>query len=446
MALIDQHADRCVYPRPFPDGFDACPAFQATSFIAADSRNKPLGTWRTCRHLGTGNDLDTRGRFYPRCALGDEQQRLQWLAQVSPAKLDVVRALQDEFDQLSRPHRERLFDARARLHSGPASAQRERELEQLINGSLSTIDHFLEQNDERFRDVGLPAEPLRQLIKEWVWAWVRTPELATPRLDEKPLEVFDRPARAFLGAPIEPVVSAARRLWDRPLYSDTILQILPTVDPPGLALVGDVDRSNVAAGVPGPGCRPPPRAPRDPAAARSRAGDRRLGAAPELSDRGRRERMKGTVERFSHEALLYSDMDEYLDGTLTFIGEGLAASEPVLVVVGAPKIAALKARLGPDAGRVQFKNMADVGGNPARIIPACHAFVESHAGAGLPFRGIGEPIYPERSAAELVECQRHEALLNVAFDEGPAWRLLCPYNTTALAPDVVEEAHRSHPV
>lgn len=247
MGLSDLHADRCVYPRPFPDGFDACPAFQATSFIAADSRNKPLGTWRTCRHLGTGNDLENRGRFYPRCALGDEGQRLQWLAQVTPAKLDVVRALQEEFDQLSRPHRERLFDARARLHSGPASAAREPELEQLINGFLSTIDSFLVQNDERFRDVGLPAEPLRQLIKEWVWAWVRTPALATPRFDEKPLEVFDKPVRAFLGAPAEPAVSAARRLWDRPLYADTILQILPTMDPPGLALVGDVDRSNVTA-------------------------------------------------------------------------------------------------------------------------------------------------------------------------------------------------------
>ena len=246
MALLDEHADRCIYPRPFPEHFDACPAFQATSFMAADSRNKPLGTWRTCRHLGTGNDLENRGRFYPRCALGDEKQRLQWLAQVSPAKLDVVRALQDEFDELSRPHRERLFDARARLHSGPASAVREPELEELINGFLSTIDGFLEQNDERFRDVGLPAEPLRQLIKEWVWAWVRTPELATPRFDEKPLDVFDRPVRGFLGAPAEPV-PAARRLWNRPLYSDTILQIVPTVDPPGLALLGDVDRSNVAA-------------------------------------------------------------------------------------------------------------------------------------------------------------------------------------------------------
>jgi len=157
--------------------------------------------------------------------------------------------------------------------------------------------------------------------------------------------------------------------------------------------------------------------------------------------------MRGTlpVERFSHEALLYADMDEYVAGTLAFIREGIAATEPILVVVGAPKIAALSARLGADAGRVQFKDMAEVGANPARIIPAWHQFVESHAGSGRPFRGIGEPIYPERSPAELVECQRHEALLNVAFDGGPAWRLLCPYNTTALPLEVIEEAQRSHP-
>jgi ABC-type transporter Mla MlaB component len=247
MALIDDHADRCVYRRPFPDGFDECPAYQATTFIAADSRNKPLGTWQTCRHLGTGNDLENRGRFYPRCALGDQQQRMQWLAQVSPAKLDVVRALQAEFDQLSQPHRERLFAVRARLHSGPASAAREPELERVINGFLTTIDRFLNENAERFRDVGLPAEPLRQLIREWVWAWVRTPELATPRVNEERLDAFEGPVRAFLGVPGQPVEAPARRLWDRPLYADTILQIVPTVDPPGLAMVGDIDRSNVAA-------------------------------------------------------------------------------------------------------------------------------------------------------------------------------------------------------
>jgi anti-sigma regulatory factor (Ser/Thr protein kinase) len=151
------------------------------------------------------------------------------------------------------------------------------------------------------------------------------------------------------------------------------------------------------------------------------------------------------VESFRHEALLYAGMDEFLAGTLPFIREGLAASEPILVVVGARKMAALTAELGADAGRVDVRDMAQVGGNPARIIPAWTEFVAANREARRPFRGIGEPIYPERSAAELVECQRHEALLNVAFDNGPGWRLLCPYDTTALPPDVIEEAHRSHP-
>jgi anti-sigma regulatory factor (Ser/Thr protein kinase) len=157
--------------------------------------------------------------------------------------------------------------------------------------------------------------------------------------------------------------------------------------------------------------------------------------------------MSGTlpVERFSHEALLYSGMDEFLAGTLAFIREGIVASEPVLVVVGAPKIAALKARLGADASSVEFEDMATIGANPALIIPAWQEFVDAHAGEGRLLRGVGEPIYPERSAVEVVECQRHEALLNVAFDDGPGWRLLCPYNTAALSADVIEEAHRSHP-
>jgi anti-sigma regulatory factor (Ser/Thr protein kinase) len=59
-------------------------------------------------------------------------------------------------------------------------------------------------------------------------------------------------------------------------------------------------------------------------------------------------------------------------------------------------------------------------------------------------RGVGEPIWAERSPAELVECERHEALLNVAFADPSFW-LLCRYDTGALAPDVIEEAQRNHP-
>jgi anti-sigma regulatory factor (Ser/Thr protein kinase) len=89
--------------------------------------------------------------------------------------------------------------------------------------------------------------------------------------------------------------------------------------------------------------------------------------------------------------------------------------------------------------------MAEIGHNPARIIPVWRQFLDDHAAGGQRVRGIGEPIWSGRSPAELVECQRHESLLNVAFQGAPAWWLLCPYDAETLDRPVIEEAHRSHP-
>jgi anti-sigma regulatory factor (Ser/Thr protein kinase) len=99
---------------------------------------------------------------------------------------------------------------------------------------------------------------------------------------------------------------------------------------------------------------------------------------------------------------------------------------------------------GEDKG-VEFVDMAALGRNPACIIPAWRDFVDRQT-EGRPVRGIGEPIWAGRSPAELVECQRHECLLNLAFDDTPAFWLLCPYDTQELPDDVLDEARRSHPL
>ncbi len=104
----------------------------------------------------------------------------------------------------------------------------------------------------------------------------------------------------------------------------------------------------------------------------------------------------------------------------------------------------LEKSLDGQAAEVAFVDMGELGRNPARIIPAWQKFLDAHA--GRPVRGIGEPIWPGRRPEELLECQLHEALLNVAVDpEIPFW-LICPYDAERLSSDVVEEAHRSHPV
>jgi len=150
-----------------------------------------------------------------------------------------------------------------------------------------------------------------------------------------------------------------------------------------------------------------------------------------------------TAQGFRHEALMYSSRPEFLAGTVPFIRDGIAAGEPVLVVESDAKIQLLRAALGGAAAQVMFADMAKVGANPARIIPAWRDFVDLHGG-GRRLRGIGEPIWSGRTATELAECQRHEGLLNVAFAGGQSWDLLCPYDTATLDLAVIAEARRSH--
>jgi anti-sigma regulatory factor (Ser/Thr protein kinase) len=148
---------------------------------------------------------------------------------------------------------------------------------------------------------------------------------------------------------------------------------------------------------------------------------------------------------FRHEALFYAGRDDFVRRTGAFLRDAVEAEEPALVVVDATKIALLREELDGAASGVQFADMAEVGLNPARIIPVWREFVTRSVPTGRRLRGIGEPIWPERTPAELAECERHESLLNLAFAGSPSWWLVCPYDTEALDPAVVEEARRTHP-
>ena len=150
---------------------------------------------------------------------------------------------------------------------------------------------------------------------------------------------------------------------------------------------------------------------------------------------------------FRHEARFYEGADGFVDATTPFVRAGLEADEDVLVVVDAPKIDWLRDALGDDATAVTFADMAQVGRNPARIIPAWASFVRDTVAAGRTPRGVGEPIGPQRSPAAMRECHLHESLLNTAFGRPDAtpWRLLCPYDTAALDAGVLAVARTTHP-
>jgi len=148
---------------------------------------------------------------------------------------------------------------------------------------------------------------------------------------------------------------------------------------------------------------------------------------------------------FRHEAFFYTGEDEFLNGTLPFIHDAVDAGEPILIAVSDAKIRLLEAKLNGRPRTLRFTDIAAVGRNPARIMPLWREFVGDHAIAGQPVRGIGELVWAGRTPAERVECEHNESLLNLAFAEGPEWRLLCPYDRAAVDRGVIAAVERSHP-
>lgn len=152
----------------------------------------------------------------------------------------------------------------------------------------------------------------------------------------------------------------------------------------------------------------------------------------------------GNPGGYRHQALLYPGSEEFLSGIVSFVGPAVDAAHPVLVLLTAAKIGAVRSALGPAAEKVEFADITDVGGNPGRLIGVWRRFADGHADASQ-LRGVGEAVFPGRSPAELAECRLYEELLNVAFDAATPLRVLCPYDLAALPPSVIEDARRAHP-
>lgn len=144
----------------------------------------------------------------------------------------------------------------------------------------------------------------------------------------------------------------------------------------------------------------------------------------------------------AHIAVFYRSGAEFADQVSAFVRAGLAEGDAVMVAVPRPRALIIRNALGTHADRVSFADMASLGRNPGRIIPAVHAFAESHPGQHV--RYVGEPVWRSRTAAERIEAMRHEALLNIAFAAQPV-SILCPYDTASLDPEVLAEAEQTHP-
>ncbi|HEX6666413.1 MAG TPA: sensor histidine kinase [Solirubrobacterales bacterium] len=145
---------------------------------------------------------------------------------------------------------------------------------------------------------------------------------------------------------------------------------------------------------------------------------------------------------FRHDALIYADEEEFLAGVVPHLCAGLDAGEVVLVAVELARMELLRAEFRDEFATIFFADIEDLGRNPARIIPFWREFVDEHPGRRV--RGVGEPLGAGRDAREIDECQRHEALMNVAFGQSSTWSLLCAYDAGALSDEALARVADSH--
>ncbi len=141
-----------------------------------------------------------------------------------------------------------------------------------------------------------------------------------------------------------------------------------------------------------------------------------------------------------HAAWLYQTPQEHLAAIDEFVRAGVAEAEPVLVAVPRSELPA--DWIPPEGADVVVADMADTGRNPARVIPLIQDFLVRYA--SRPVRCLDESAWPGRTAAELQEAARHEALMNLAF-AGSDIQVLCPYNARSLPQPVLSDARRTHP-
>lgn len=198
-------ADDCPYLKPFPPGFDACPAFTPQTYVAFDLHYRPTPAVSSCSHLAIGEMPGRLGAFYPRCALGTRAQRLAWVRQLSADRLAGLRALSAEYRAWSLSRIGPLWDLKGRMlaarHGGDAAGARqaanelEAGLEELVRGG----EEFVDARRARCESLGLPAAAVKELIRlaiqDWAWSSTMTSGYQVP---DELLERFPEPVRLFL--------------------------------------------------------------------------------------------------------------------------------------------------------------------------------------------------------------------------------------------------------
>ncbi len=139
---------------------------------------------------------------------------------------------------------------------------------------------------------------------------------------------------------------------------------------------------------------------------------------------------------FRHELLLHRSAQELLDFVIPMAREGVAAQEPVLLLVRPDTAEAVLHQVGPSPYLTVQPALAQPG-RPALHVRAAGPMLASYA------RVVHqEPVIPP---SQWPEWRRLEAVLNLALSHHDTWAV-CAYDRRALTDEMVANLHATHPV
>jgi transcriptional regulator with XRE-family HTH domain len=148
---------------------------------------------------------------------------------------------------------------------------------------------------------------------------------------------------------------------------------------------------------------------------------------------------------FEHSVFPYRTDDQFRTNIGSFLAEGVERSEATLAVTTGPNIELLREYLGNDAGSVEFLDASGFYSTPIAALEAYRAFFEATLKRGAPWvRVTGEPLWRERTDAEVRAWTLYESLLNLVFAAVPS-TMVCAYDERTIDPELVRHARLTHP-
>jgi len=194
--------DACPYTRPFPAGFDDCPAYHPAWFTPLTTGYDAMTPVWTCTHLVAGALPAAAARFYGRCRLGDAQARAAWGQSLHAKRLAALRELSaDLVEQTAALTAELMAAKGAQLQvqrDEDLRAAATARLERLSARWMTHLDGFLDRNGGALRALGFPPEAIRVLCVDLIDAWIAQEHSGPPEISAEALRLFPEDVRILL--------------------------------------------------------------------------------------------------------------------------------------------------------------------------------------------------------------------------------------------------------